>query len=109
MALINCPECKQKVSDKAPACPGCGCPIASSGEVRATGAPITTTQTTSKRLKLHSLGAALLLIVGVVWFLGNMAEVDQSGGVPSPVPRFLMIGGFIWFIVTRFRVWWHHR
>ncbi len=27
MALINCPECKNSVSDQARACPNCGCPI----------------------------------------------------------------------------------
>lgn len=27
MALINCPECKKEVSDKALSCPNCGCPI----------------------------------------------------------------------------------
>lgn len=27
MALINCPECGKEISDKAPACPKCGCPI----------------------------------------------------------------------------------
>ncbi len=27
MALINCPECGKDVSDKAVACPNCGCPI----------------------------------------------------------------------------------
>ena len=27
MALINCPECKKEISDKATACPHCGCPI----------------------------------------------------------------------------------
>ncbi len=26
MAIINCPECKREISDKAPACPYCGCP-----------------------------------------------------------------------------------
>ena len=26
MALIICPECGKKFSDKAPACPECGCP-----------------------------------------------------------------------------------
>lgn len=26
MALINCPECGRKISDKADSCPGCGCP-----------------------------------------------------------------------------------
>ena len=29
MALISCPECSSQVSDKAPACPKCGVPIAS--------------------------------------------------------------------------------
>ena len=28
MALVNCPECQRQVSDKAPGCPNCGCPIA---------------------------------------------------------------------------------
>lgn len=27
MALIKCPECGREISDKATACPGCGCPI----------------------------------------------------------------------------------
>lgn len=29
MALIECKECSKQVSDKATACPNCGCPIAS--------------------------------------------------------------------------------
>ncbi len=29
MALINCPECNQQISDKATSCPKCGCPISS--------------------------------------------------------------------------------
>ena len=28
MALIECPECKRAVSDRADACPGCGYPMA---------------------------------------------------------------------------------
>ena len=27
MALIKCPECKKEISNKATACPHCGCPI----------------------------------------------------------------------------------
>ncbi len=30
MALINCPECGKKISDRASSCPNCGCPMASS-------------------------------------------------------------------------------
>ena len=29
MAMIDCPECGKQVSDKAPACPACGVPVAS--------------------------------------------------------------------------------
>lgn len=34
MALISCPECNRQVSEKAPQCSHCGCPI-----VTATGTP----------------------------------------------------------------------
>lgn len=29
MAIINCPECRKEISDKATTCPNCGCPIQS--------------------------------------------------------------------------------
>lgn len=31
MSLIKCPDCGKEVSDKAPACPNCGRPIAPTG------------------------------------------------------------------------------
>ena len=34
MALINCPECGREISDKAIACPHCGCPIAAEKEAQ---------------------------------------------------------------------------
>lgn len=33
MALIKCPECGKEISDKAAACPNCGCPISGSNVV----------------------------------------------------------------------------
>ena len=33
MALIKCPECDKRISDKAAACPGCGNPINGGGDV----------------------------------------------------------------------------
>jgi hypothetical protein len=32
MALTSCPECRREVSDRAPVCPHCGCPISGSGQ-----------------------------------------------------------------------------
>jgi hypothetical protein len=37
MALISCPECNHKLSDKAFACPGCGYPAAAAGPARNNG------------------------------------------------------------------------
>jgi hypothetical protein len=34
MALIHCPECKEKISDKAPVCPKCGIPIRTAADCR---------------------------------------------------------------------------
>lgn len=44
MALIKCPECGKEVSDKAISCPNCGCPIASSDNLKANVAPTETPQ-----------------------------------------------------------------
>ena len=50
MALINCPECNNKVSDAAPTCPKCGAPIAGAKEGKPAGVQRTTFQETAKRL-----------------------------------------------------------
>lgn len=34
MALMSCPECGHRVSDRAPACPSCGYPVAGGGAPR---------------------------------------------------------------------------
>ena len=35
MALILCPECNREISDRAPNCPHCGCPIAAPNQAPA--------------------------------------------------------------------------
>ena len=39
MALIECPECKRAVSDRADACPGCGYPMATDAAKSANKSP----------------------------------------------------------------------
>ena len=97
MALVSCAECGNQVSDRASACPRCGNPIFSATEIAATGTPITTTQTTSKRFKAHQLIAALVICVGVV--------VTMSGEGFGSV---LLLIGLVWLLSARFRAWWHH-
>ena len=108
MALIKCPECGNNVSTKAVACPHCGAPIASAGERIAAGAPITTTQLTSKKFKGQRVIAVLMIIIGAVWmslYAGD-PTVESSEGLGWAT--LMLLVGMVWYIVVRIRTWWHH-
>ena len=106
--LIQCPECQSNVSDTAPHCPHCGAPVAArtTKDARAIGESLNTVQLTSKRLKLHSLLSAMTVIFGVIW---SVAATQEQNPQPSSLAGLLILGGLVWFIITRFRIWWHHR
>lgn len=108
MALISCPECNNQVSSTAAACPKCGAPIAEAVGSKAAGAPLTTVQETSKKLKLHIIISSIIFWMGVVWLFVNINAAKQ-GGEPSAIPGLLLFIGVVWYIVTRFRIWWHHK
>lgn len=106
MALIICPDCSREVSDRAPACPGCGAPIATSRDVDSVGTPLTTTQLTSKRLKAHALFGILLALAGAV-LAWNFSE-DWPPWTAA-IPGFMVMIGFFWWLTARIMTWWHHR
>lgn len=101
MALIECGECGKQVSDKAANCPGCGAPIGQDIEAKGSGVKnLATTQLTSKNLKAQTAISVVLISLSVVW------AVASEGRSAPPVLLFFL--GFVWFIVTRIRIWWHH-
>jgi len=112
MALVNCPDCSTSVSDMAPACPKCGRPIGvAAKDVAAAGVPLMTTQETSKRLKVHILISAVLFWGGLLWMFGSMS--GRTPGAPPTtgmsVAPLMMVIGFAWYVVTKSRIWWHHK
>lgn len=104
MALIDCNECKKQVSDKASACPNCGAPISNKSDIAAIGTNLTTTQLTSKRLKLHMLLSGILTLIGI--FILYRHSGGGLGYTPLQITPFVV--GIIWFAVARIRAWWHH-
>ncbi len=64
MALIECPECKREVSDKAPTCPHCGVAIAGAGLHKPEVPRIT-----KKRPVVGPILLLLLIVVGagLIW------------------------------------------
>ncbi len=107
MALISCGECNHEVSDKAEACPKCGAPIAAAREAVAAGTQIKTVQETSKKFKLQTLISVSLIIIGFVW---NITVSDTPQSESSEIPgRVIIVIGLVWYVVNRFRIWWHHK
>lgn len=109
MALINCPDCNNQVSTSAVACPQCGAPIAEARQAQAAGSQLTTTQETSKKLKLHTLISVGLIVVGLMVLALSASNARINGGEPSQFPALMIVVGLVWYIATRFRIWWHHK
>lgn len=116
MGLIHCYECGDKISTSAAACPKCGAPNSGAR----VGTPLATTQLTSKRLKGHILIAAILFWGGLAlssipMMLFATDPINANKEPPESIMRFSGIGGlcfmvgFIWYIVTKLRIWWHHK
>lgn len=83
MALIDCPECRHRISDQAPACPQCGHPL------QAESAPVVRTRAQSGPAKLAGFA---LIVAGVL--------LGIAGG-HAGVSVFLVVAGFIAFIAGR--------
>lgn len=108
MALVSCPECKHQVSNTAAACPQCGAPVAEASGSKAAGVPLTTIQETSKKLKLNIVFSSTLFWIGLVWAFAINNAADQNVE-PSVIPSFFVLVGIVWYLITRFRIWWHHK
>lgn len=128
MPLLNCPDCGQQVSTRAKACPKCAYPInpsvrpaavprpppptpraAPPPAVLIAAPPVQTIERTSKALKGQVLASALLAIAGMFMTCATRAAPAQDR-IPA-IGQFgalLFVGGIVWFIVTRIRIWWHH-
>lgn len=88
MALTKCSDCGKEVSESAPACPYCGCPIKA-----------TTVEQTGKmwkRIKLISLG---MLILGFILIVDK--ETAGLGGAMIALAPIV-------FIAAKLGSWWYH-
>ena len=105
MALIKCTECGNEVSDKATSCPKCGAPIAG----LSIGTSTQTIEQTSKKLKAQYAIAGVLFFIGLVWLIFGAMYAAQTNQSMSLIPIILLVGSTVWAIVTKIRIWWHHK
>lgn len=93
MAMIMCPECRKMVSDKAAACPRCGCPIASLFSYESQTPPVSPVlprRTELGPLRTDRIGGVIFVVIGIIGLpFGLMAGIV---GVIFPIV-FIIFGG----------------
>ena len=100
MPLITCPDCGKQVSDQAPACPNCGCPIQTTVSPEKTQ----TIEATAKSWKGMQLIGGLSICLGVVSCVYLISDPTSSGTTTA----IFLILGLILMICGKFGAWWYH-
>lgn len=100
MALMNCPACRKRMSNKATTCPHCNFTL--------TGAPEQVEEIARRQrerarrqLQMHSMIAMTLFAAGALMVLmGSM----QTEGWQSWAGKLVLLLGFGFYLVTRVRI-----
>lgn len=101
MALIDCPSCSKKISDKAPSCSHCGFAVGSASEEDIVRKQQMLRFTKIQSLQNQSMLAMLMFVSGFgLWYWG--------GEQPSDLQQNATVGcsiiGFVWYLVNRARL-----
>jgi hypothetical protein len=101
MALIDCPSCSKKISDKAQSCQHCGFTL---GAVNAED--ISRKQNLNRYLKSQKIQTQSML--AMLLFVAGFGFMYWGGAAPDGLQYNLAIGlsviGFVWYIVNRVRL-----
>ena len=101
MALINCPSCNKKMSDKAKACPHCGFAINDASEEDILRKQQMQLFKKKQSIQNQSMLAMLMFVAGFgMWFWGgpDPSDLQQNASVGCSVI------GFIWYLINRVRL-----
>ncbi len=101
MALMNCPSCNKKTSDKAETCPHCGFGIG-----KASTEDIERKKSLKRFEKLHSIQNQSL--IAMLIFVAGFGFMYWGGAQPGDLQHNLAmlscVIGFVWYIVNRVRI-----
>jgi hypothetical protein len=112
MALIDCPECGGQVSDRAPACPHCGVPIAASSGNSTQSAPATAHDSSEGAAQGFEPSTSGQAAAAPAMAGGPVSESQQTvepfrfrlAGRPIPIAGILFWGGMVLGVMFRYAI-----
>jgi len=107
MAIINCPSCTQKISDKAKTCSNCNYDFVN----KSTSDGLNEEQLASKKKLAHikkkyslqmqaTAGIILVLLGASLWYFGGRG----FDSVSSIIKLSILVIGAVWYLTTRVRL-----
>lgn len=101
MALINCPQCNEKISDKVKECPSCGLDIGNLSEESLASLGRQKKIKKMARITTESFFAILLFAGGFTWLYWREPSYQSVEMYASYAAVWL---GVIWYLVNRVRL-----
>lgn len=101
MAVINCPKCKKKISDKAKSCSHCQVDLVNIDVEQIASMKKIDKINKSQSLMNHSFIAMLLFCGGFLFLFSQNAQQGTWQYISSVSCTVI---GFIWYIATRVRL-----
>jgi hypothetical protein len=101
MALVDCPSCNKKISDKAKSCQHCNMNLGDSSPEDIARKQSLNLYLKKQKIQTQSM-IAMLLFVGGFGFMywGGVA----AGGIQYKLAVGVSIIGFVWYLVNRVRL-----
>ncbi|WP_299075349.1 hypothetical protein [uncultured Paraglaciecola sp.] len=101
MALIDCPSCNKKISDKAQNCQHCGFTLGTASAEDLARKKSLNLYLKNQKIQTQSMIAMLLFVAG-------FGFMYWGGALPGDLQHSLAIGvaiiGFVWYIINRVRL-----
>jgi hypothetical protein len=101
MALINCPSCRKKISDKAQSCQHCDFALGTVNAEDIERKKNLNIYFKNQRIQTQSMIAMLLFVAGFGFMYWGAAE---PGGLQHNLAIGITVVGFVWYIVNRVRL-----
>lgn len=101
MAIISCPYCQQKVSDKAAVCGKCGGNLADVSPEQLERYSRDTKLAHSQNLNNQAMIALVIFLGSFCWYYYRVPEQDS---LELHAVNACMVLGCLWYVVTKARI-----
>jgi|SRR5580698_8943037 hypothetical protein len=99
MTMITCSECGRAISDRAPACVGCGAPVGTHSGLNLEPVPSSGLPPTKSQLRWRLLLAAMMLLIGIIAARGG-AHLSRLAWLVHAAATALILIGLVWLLIT---------